>query len=146
MAPFTIQVLSKLRTFCEKIMSLVRFSRTEDPIADLRNKIRHMYDIHQMLKDEEVQQFFGSGDFDEMLIKVGNDDMIGYKNKNEWIPEHPSTAIIFDKPQETWEQLSTAYNGDFKDLVTGELPAEGELIETLKQVAARLKKVEWNIK
>lgn len=146
MAPFTIQVLSKLRTFCEKIMSLVRFSRTEDPITNLRNKIRHVYDIHQMLKDEEIQQFFSNSDFDDMLIKVGNDDMIGYKNNNDWIPEHPSTALIFDKPQETWEQLSTAYNGDFKDLVTGELPAEGELIETLKQVAARLKKIEWNIK
>ncbi len=42
MAPFTIQVLSKLRTFCEKIMSLVRFSRTENPISNLRIKIRHV--------------------------------------------------------------------------------------------------------
>lgn len=146
MAPFTIQVLSKLRTFCEKIMSLVRFSRTEEPIGDLRNKIRHVYDTHQMLKDREIQQFFESSGFDEMLIKVGNDDLIGYRNNNDWIPEHPSTAIIFDKPQATWEQLSTAYKGGFKDLVTGELPAEGELIETLKQVAARLEKVEWNVK
>ncbi len=146
MAPFTIQVLSKLRTFCEKMMSLVRFSRTEEPINDLRNKIRHVYDIHQMLKDEEIKQFFESSGFDEMLIKVGYDDMISYKNNNNWIPEHPSTAIIFAKPQETWEQLRTAYKGDFKDLVTGGLPAEGKLIETLKQVAARLKKIEWNIK
>ena len=58
MVPFTIQVLSKLRTICEKIMSLVRFSRSEDPIADLRNKIRHVYDIHHLLKDEEIRQFF----------------------------------------------------------------------------------------
>lgn len=146
MAPFAIQVLSKLRTFCEKIMSLVRFSRTEEPIGHLRNKIRHVYDIHQMLKDEEIQQFFESSGFDDMLIKVGNDDMIGYKNNNNWIPEHPSTAIIFDKPQEVWAQLSTAYKSGFKDLVTGKLPAEDELIDTLNQVAARLKKIEWNIK
>lgn len=146
MAPFTIKVLSNLRTFCEKIMSLVRFSRTEDPITDLRNKIRHVYDIHQMLKDEEVQEFFNSGDFDQMMIKVANDDMIGYKNNNEWIPEHPSTALIFAKPQDTWEKLTTAYNGGFKDLVTGEFPAEGELIETLKKVAAHLKEIEWNVK
>lgn len=146
MAPFTIQVLSKLRTFSEKIMSLVRFSRSEEPIDDLKNKIRHVYDIHQMLKDEEICQFFESSDFDDMLIKVGNDDMIGYKNNNAWISEHPSTALIFEKPQETWEKLSKEYNGNFKDLVTGELPPEGALIETLKQVADRLKKIEWNIK
>ena len=146
MAPFTIQVLSKLRTFCEKIMSLVRFSRSEEPIDDLRNKIRHVYDIHQMMKDEEILQFFESSDFDDMLLKVGNDDMIGYKNNNTWIPEHPSTALIFEKPQETWEQLSKEYNGNFKDLVTGELPLEAALIKTLKEVADRLKKIEWNIK
>ena len=146
MAPFTIQVLSKLRTLCEKIMSLVRFSRSEDPIDDLRNKIRHVYDIHQMLKDEEIRQFFESSDFDDMLIKVGNDDMKGYKNNNAWIAGHPSTALIFEKPQETWEQLSKEYNGKFKDLVTGELPLEGALIETLKEVADRLKRIEWNIK
>ena len=39
MAPFTVQVLSHKRTFCEKIMSLVRFSRSEDPITDLRQKV-----------------------------------------------------------------------------------------------------------
>lgn len=146
MAPFFIQVLDKRRTFCEKIMSLVRFSRSDEAIYDLRNKIRHVYDIHQMLKDEEIQQFFESSRIDNMLIKVGNDDMIGYKNNNDWIPEHPSTAIIFDKPQETWEHLSSTYTGDFKDLVTGELPPEGELIESLNQIAVRLRKIEWNIK
>ncbi len=146
MAPFTIQVLSKLRTICEKIMSLVRFSRSEDPIADLKNKIRHVYDIHQMLKDEEIRQFLERSDFDDMLIKVGNDDMIGYKNNNDWIPEHPSTALISDKPQETWEQLSTEYNGNFKDLVTGELPLEKELIKTLRTVADRLRKINWKLK
>lgn len=146
MAPFTIQVLSKKRTLCEKIMSLVRFSRSENPIADLRLKIRHVYDIHKMLKDEETQKFFDSNDFDEMLNKVGNDDMIGYKNDNDWIPKHPVTALIFDKPNETWEQLSSVYNTTFKELVTGVLPPEGELIFTLKVVADRLKEVEWNIK
>jgi predicted nucleotidyltransferase component of viral defense system len=146
MAPFSIRVLSKLRTFCEKVMSLVRFSRSEEPISDLRNKIRHVYDIHQMLKDKETLHFFKSSEFDEMLLKVGNDDMISYKNNNKWIPEHPSTALIFKKPHETWEKLSTEYNGNFKDLVTGELPLENELVETLGTVANRLKKINWKIK
>lgn len=145
MAPFELQVLSKLRTFCEKIMSLVRFSRSEDPITDLRNKIRHVYDIHQMLRDEETKQFFNSERFDEMLLKVGRDDMIGYRNNNEWIPFHPSTALIFEKPTETWEKLSTEYNGNFKDLVTGELPLEENLTQTLGIIADRLKKVSWEI-
>ena len=43
--PFEVNVLSPKRTFCEKIMSLVRFSYTVNPIEDLNNKIRHIYYI-----------------------------------------------------------------------------------------------------
>ncbi len=143
MAPFSIQVLSKMRTLCEKIMSLVRFSRSKEPITDLKNKIRHVYDIHRMLKDDAIQQFFKDSEFDEMLVKVGQDDMIGYKNNNEWITEHPATALIFEKPWETWEQLRSEYYGNFKDLVIGELPEEGAIVETLFRVSARLKNVTW---
>ncbi|MDX9965003.1 nucleotidyl transferase AbiEii/AbiGii toxin family protein [Desulfobacter postgatei] len=40
---FKVQALSVERTFCEKILSLVRFSRVEDPFGALSNKIRHIY-------------------------------------------------------------------------------------------------------
>ena len=146
MAPFIVQVLSKFRTFCEKIMSLVRFSRSQDPIADLRKKIRHIYDIHQMLQDDEISKFLGSRDFDEMLEKVCRDDMVGYKNNNEWIPEHPATALIFTKPHDTWAQLKTEYNGNFKDLVIGDLPPESALVQTLIKVANRPNQIDWDVR
>lgn len=146
LTPFTIQVLSKLRTFCEKIMSLVRFSRSEEPITDLINKIRHVYDIHQMLEDEEIHRFFNNSDFDEMLVNVGQNDKVSYKNNNAWIDEHPATALIFAKPQETLKQLSAEYHGNFKDLIIGEIPDEQALIKTLYIIADRLKTVNWKIK
>ncbi len=143
--PFPLQTLNKERTFCEKIMSLVRFSRTKNPISDLRNKIRHIYDIHQMSLDVEIQKFFLSSHFEEMLIKVGIDDMRGYKNNNDWIAEHPAKALIFEEPQKTWEQLSTEYNGNFKELVMGELPQEKSLVKTLEKIKARILEIDWNI-
>lgn len=145
LAPFTVQVLSKERTFCEKIMSMVRFSRSNDPITDLRNKIRHVYDIHQMLKDNDTRAFFENPEFNKMLVNVGQDDMISFKNNNEWIPEHPATALIFAEPEETWKQVSPAYRGAFQDLVFGEFPSEKELVDTLKLVAKRLEQIEWNL-
>lgn len=48
--PFEVRVLEPKRTLCEKIMSLVRFSYDEDPITSLKNKIRHCYDLHQLLR------------------------------------------------------------------------------------------------
>ncbi len=143
--PFQVRVLTKDRTLCEKIMSLVRFSRTEAPIEDLRNKVRHIYDIHQLLKDPEVLSFFGSNKFEELLNQVGIDDFEGYRNNNHWIPEHPSKAIIFAKSKDTWKDLEGVYNGEFKGLVTGELPARDQINKTLEMVFERLKGISWNM-
>jgi len=56
--PFEVNILSPKRTFCEKIMSLVRFSYTANPIEDLSNKIRHIYDLNKMLRNREIEVFF----------------------------------------------------------------------------------------
>lgn len=143
--PFTVKVLSKERTLCEKIMSLVRFSQTQEPYADLSNKIRHIYDVHLMLKNEEVAAFFSSTDFDELLIRVGKDDLVSFKNNNEWLQNHPATAIVFSKPDDTWDRIKTTYRTTFKELVMGELPKEEDLTITLKKIYNRLQLVKWNL-
>lgn len=141
--PFTVQVLSKERTFCEKIMSLVRFSWTQNPYYDLRNKIRHVYDIHMMLKDQGIKSFFESEEFDKMLVQIGKDDIVSYKNNNAWVHHHPSEALIFKNYKTVWGEIESTYSTTFKDLVTGQLPKELEVLKTLKLVGERLKKVEW---
>jgi predicted nucleotidyltransferase component of viral defense system len=145
LAPFTVHVLSKERTFCEKIMSLVRFSLTEAPYRDLANKIRHVYDLHMMLKNPEIRQFLASTDFDRMLIQVGTDDKTSFKNNNGWLAIHPAKTIIFNDPTGTWPQIRSTYQATFKDLVIGILPVEEELVGSLQQIGERLGTVTWNI-
>jgi len=143
--PFTVKVLSKERTLCEKIMSLVRFSQTEEPYKDLANKVRHIYDIHMMLKNTEVANFFNSPVFDELLIKVGKDDVVSFKNNNKWLTNHPADTIIFKYPEETWDKIKATYRTTFKDLVMGVLPGEEDLVTSLKIIYARLVAVKWQI-
>ena len=80
---FDLLALEPTRTICEKIMSLVRFSYGENPIDDLKKKIRHTYDLHQLLQQDEFLKFLQSKDFDEMLLKVANDDVNSFKNNNQ---------------------------------------------------------------
>ncbi len=131
-------VLAVERTLGEKIMSLVRFSHTENPIEDLNNKIRHVYDIHRLLKGKTVQEFFRSETFDTMLLKVANDDVQSFKNNNDWLKYHPNEALIFKSPEETWNQLKATYQGDFKNLVYWELPKEESFLTTIVEVSNRL--------
>jgi len=145
MQPFQVKVLSKERTLCEKIMSLVRFSQTQNPFEDLANKIRHIYDIHQMLLNKELANFLQTDEFENLLNMVGSDDRRSFKNNNEWLNNHPAKALIFSTPEETWNKIKTTYRTTFKELVIGELPNELHLIATLKLVQKRLLKVDWNM-
>lgn len=144
--PFELLVLEPIRTICEKIMSLVRFSYGENSLDDLKKKIRHTYDLHQLLKQKEFLDFFRSKDFEEMLLKVANDDVASFKNNNKWLVHHPSEAIIFKDLENTWRELKTIYSNDFKNLVYGELPKEEAVLQTLKMIKERLKTISWVVK
>lgn len=143
--PFELLALEPIRTICEKIMSLVRFSYGENPIDDLKKKIRHTYDLHQLLKQEEFLKFFQSTAFDEMLLKVANDDIASFRNNNKWLNYHPSEALIFKDLETVWVELKMIYNDDFKNLVYGELPKEEAILETLKMIRDRMVDVQWTI-
>ncbi|MCH7415868.1 nucleotidyl transferase AbiEii/AbiGii toxin family protein [Belliella sp. R4-6] len=144
--PFDLLVLEPARTICEKIMSLVRFSHTENPIGDLKNKIRHTYDLHQLLKQDVFLNFFQSPAFDEMLLKVAKDDVISFRNNNNWLIFHPNEAIIFKDLDKVWNELKATYSESFKNLVYGELPKEEDVLEILKMIRERLKTITWTIK
>jgi hypothetical protein len=144
--PFDLLVLEPTRTICEKIMSLVRFSYGENPIDDLKKKIRHTYDLHQLLKQDEFLKFFQSNAFDEMLLKVANDDVTSFRNNNKWLNFHPNEALIFKDTESVWNELKIIYNSDFKNLVFGELPKEDDIFKTLKMIQDRLSAISWTIK
>ncbi|MCH6199727.1 nucleotidyl transferase AbiEii/AbiGii toxin family protein [Aquiflexum sp. LQ15W] len=144
--PFELQVLEPVRTICEKIMSLVRFSYSENPVEDLKKKIRHIYDLHQLLQQAEFSKFLHSEAFDSMLLKVANDDVASFKNNNKWLIYHPNEALIFKDPENFWNELKIVYKGDFKNLVYGELPKEESVLETLKMIQERMQSISWTIK
>jgi hypothetical protein len=144
--PFDLLALEPTRTICEKIMSLVRFSYGENPINDLKQKIRHTYDLHQLLKQDVFLAFFHSTALDEMLLKVAKDDVASFKNNNKWLIHHPNESLIFNDLDKVWSELKIIYNGEFKNLVYGELPEEEAVLETLKMIRDRMVNVKWFIK
>ncbi|MEA1987123.1 MAG: nucleotidyl transferase AbiEii/AbiGii toxin family protein [Candidatus Marinimicrobia bacterium] len=146
MKPFEVNVLSPKRTFCEKIMSLVRFSYTNSPIEDLNNKIRHIYDLNQMLKNKEVEYFFKSKEFEELLVNVATDDRLSFKSGNEWLKNQPTQALVFKDSKDIWNKLKSNYFSIFSKLVYGELPKDVEILDTLKKITERMKDIKWETK
>jgi hypothetical protein len=143
--PFDLRVLEPARTICEKIMSLVRFSYSENPLENLKKKIRHTYDLHQLLQQKEFKEFFSSPAFDEMLLKVAKDDLVSFKNNNQWLKNHPTEALIFKNLEKVWLDLKIVYKADFKDLVFGNFPKDELVLQTLIEIRNRMMSIKWQL-
>ncbi|WP_439234879.1 nucleotidyl transferase AbiEii/AbiGii toxin family protein [Lonepinella koalarum] len=142
---FPVNVLMPSRTLCEKIMSLVRFSYDPNPITALRNKIRHIYDIHQLLSRAEYRRFFDGSEFEKMLVRVARDDIHSFKNNNQWLSHHPVESLVF-KDETIWEQLEFPYQNEFGKLVYGNLPNFNDIRFTFEKLKTRLAKIkQWDI-
>jgi predicted nucleotidyltransferase component of viral defense system len=146
MESFEVLVLKPQRTLCEKIMSLVRFSNSKNPIVDLQKKVRHCYNLHYLLNDKEIKRFFNGDEFETMMIKVAKDDVKSYKSGNEWLALHPKDALLFSDTVNVWKQLKRVYETEFKNLVYDNFLAENEIEQTLLTISKRLKKMQWNVK
>ncbi len=143
--PFKVLALDIKRTLCEKIMSLVRFSYSENPIAALNDKIRHTYDIHKLLEDDNIKAFFKSKDFDKMILRVGQDDVVSFKNNNKYLRNSPQKALLFADTARIWKQMTKTYQTSFKHLVFGTVPKESDILNSILEVAKRLKEIAWTI-
>src|SRR5690606_28532066 len=104
---------------------------------------RHAYDLHQLLQQEEFIKFMNSPAFDEMLLKVANDDLVSYKNNNDWLVHHPNDALFFKELDNVWAELISIYNSDFKIMVYGKLPLEEAILATLRMIQLRMKTISW---
>jgi hypothetical protein len=143
LVPFTVNTLDPSRTLCEKIMSLVRFSYSEDPMNDLKRKIRHVYDLHVLLQHDVYKQFVHSPDFDRQLIQVAREDRIALRDSGVWLGFHPSEALFFRNLTDVWKGLKLAYQNDFRPMVYGKFPSADEVLESMKLVRIRLNAVPW---
>lgn len=135
--PFEISVLSLGRTFSEKIMSLIKASNASGAIQQLRSKVRHLYDLNQLLTHQEVKDFLLSDYFFETIDKIKQDDAKS-PTGNEWTSVPLASNILFNDPEKCWRDLEQTYTGEFKKMVFGDLPSPSKILSTIHTIAERL--------
>lgn len=133
---FEVPVLNVERTLCEKISAIARASYEGD--AELERKIRHLYDIHLLLQQQELRDFLVSSDFNEMIAIVKEDDTDNKQFNDDWAAKPLAEAPIFDDPSEIISRLDTYYHHTFKSLVYGDLPDIQDVEKSILLVKGRL--------
>ena len=137
---FPVQVLSIRRTLVEKLLGIVKDSYHDDPVAQLSNRIRHLYDIYQILKLEEHRAFLEGDDFHALCAACIEDERSGGFEQAAYL-EHPlGQAPLFDKFQEWSPALRQTYENVFSQFVYGELPAMREINEMIAIIGRRFER------
>ena len=135
---FELNILDKRRTMLEKLVSLIRFSFSENPSKELATKIRHFYDLYFLTKDEECARYLQSSEFQDDLLELLIHDQQEFNEPHGW-----QTKAIKDSPLLTdfpalWANLRSTYQNELTPLAFSEIPnetlIEKSFMETIKRI------------
>ncbi len=133
MESFTLNVLDKRRTLCEKLVSLLRFSFSDDPIAGLSGKIRHFYDLYYLTKEKDCQEYI-QNDLPQELIDLIAHDKAEFDRPQMWKDADLLTSVLFTDYENTWTKLAPTYQTEVGALAYSPIPTPDEIRDSTKEL------------
>lgn len=121
----------ELCTMTEKLVSLLRCSLANDYIPELTAKIRHFYDLHYLLHDQETALYLNSETFKADFSTLFVQDQERFNNPEGW-----QNKVLTDSPfikdfQQLWQYIRHIYLKELPDLAYKDIPAENEIEESI---------------
>jgi len=134
---FTLNILDKRRTMLEKLVSLIRFSFSENPSRELANKIRHFYDLYYLAKDEECVEYLQSSAFQKDLSELLIHDQQEFDEPQGWQTKAVKDSPLITDFSNLWTNLRSIYQNELTPLAFSEIPneklIEESFMETIKK-------------
>ncbi|WP_010664414.1 nucleotidyl transferase AbiEii/AbiGii toxin family protein [Marinilabilia salmonicolor] len=138
MDSFEVNVLDKKQTVIEKLVSLIRFSFSDIPIDGIRSKIRHFYDLHHLLQDEECNGFIMSEAFQDEFNKLLEHDKLQFDDPTGWKEKALTDSILMSDFDGVWKQVKQQYNSELGKLAFRAIPEEQEVYDSFKTILKKL--------
>lgn len=130
--PFDINVLARERTVFEKLLALVRLSY--DGTDKIKGKIRHFYDIHQLLNQHDLQGKILTEENFKIVVLAMNDDASNGIFAGDWLKQPLSESPLFKDLETTWKTIEGTYLTELGALIWGELPEPSAILNTFNQI------------
>lgn len=134
MQPFTVPVLDKRRTLTEKLVSLIRCSLATDYIPQLRNKIRHFYDLHYLLQDKDVSEYMQSNTFNKDFAALFQHDQLKFTKPEGWQGKQASSSPLLTDFDTIWGNLEDIYLSELPELAYKEIPSSMQIAKSTIQI------------
>ena len=137
---FSINVLSVRRTLVEKMLGIIKDSYSENPVDRLSVRIRHLYDICLILRQDEYRAFVQGEEFKLLCEICIADEKAGFSLQADCFEKPLSDAPLFSAFEKWRPTLENTYRGIFADLVFGEMPDMDEIRHALGFLHENLKR------
>lgn len=118
----------------EKLVSLIRFSFSENTLLALASKIRHFYDLYFLANDPECAKYIQTNDFLKDFRGLLRHDQLAFDEPAGWQTKSiDSSPLITDFPV-LWEKLRTTYQNELSLLAFTAIPNENEVANTMSTI------------
>ena len=121
---FALNVLDKRQTLTEKLVSLIRFSLSENHIYDVASKIRHFYDLHYLLQDEECAVYLQSERFRTDFNTLLAHDRATFDKPEGWNSMKIEQSPLLSDFSVMWSKLKETYLKELPAIAFSEIPKE----------------------
>ncbi len=140
MQPFEVNVLDRRRTLTEKLVSLLRCSLADNYIPELTAKIRHFYDLHFLLNDEETRFYLQSDAFKSDFANLFAQDQERFDKPEGWKNKDIVDSPLINNLHSVWSTLSNVYSRELPDLAYKEIPTVDSIENSMGQLFSYLAK------
>ena len=134
MHPFVLPVLDKRRTLTEKLVSLLRCSLASNPIPELTAKIRHFYDLHYLLQNDDCKIYLQSSVFKEDLSSLFIHDQQIFDNPAGWQNKSYLDSPLISDFHTVWLALQDVYLRDLPDLAYQKIASTQEIEYSVSEI------------
>ncbi len=138
---FELNVLSLKQTLCEKLVSLIRFSMSADPIVALTSKIRHFYDIEALLRREELLQYIEGTSFLEDIQRLIRHDQAAFSEPQGWseLTSINEAPVVKDFELLWNKKLGAEYERNLSLIAYKSIPLKREVMQAFLGLIDKLK-------
>ncbi|MDE6715327.1 MAG: nucleotidyl transferase AbiEii/AbiGii toxin family protein, partial [Muribaculaceae bacterium] len=138
---FNVNVLDKRTTFTEKLVSLIRFSLSDNPTTEVAAKIRHFYDIHYLIQDGEIKDYINDGGFVLNFNSLLNHDRELFAKPDGWQNKQLNQSPLVTDLSEFWKTLSLRYEQELPPLAYSQIPTISEIENSISIVMENVRKL-----
>lgn len=132
--PFEVYVLDKRRTFTEKMVSLFRASLADEPLREIKAKIRHFYDLYHLWNDKECRDYVIGGQFKEEFRELIEHDRVQFKEPTGWQTRPLSASPLLNNYDEVWSRLAQSYYDELSGLVYASIPSANRIAKSMNEI------------